>query len=205
MVALLSLPACDIGMYHKTYVSPNRMQVRETEYFEKVPIEAINADYLDAAAVTYSQTGRGPFEIAVVYDPQSKTNTAMHAARKAKLIAEQLHASGVMDIDAGILPVYAQGEDSYALLSYDSYTALPPENCTLMAGMENTEIEADPNYKLGCSVNTILAKQIARPKDLAGQVDKNTTSDGRRAARIVGIYRSGSKDSKLEGESASGN
>lgn len=202
LIAFAALSACD--MYHKTYVSPNKMQIVETSYSEQVPLGLVNDSYLEVVAGKYDQQGRGPFDLTVAYDPASKENNAARAGAEASKIAGKLARNGIKDMNVSIMPAHEHGETMSVLMSYDSYEARPPEDCGLMAGMEGTQIEADPNYKLGCSVNTILAKQIARPRDLAGIVDESPTSDGRRASKIIEIYRAGSKDQKLEGESASG-
>lgn len=203
VLAVGGLSACDMNMYHETYITPKKMEVREERFYAEAPASEVSDAYLQTTATIYEQSGRGPLQAAVTYDPGSSSNTAKKASGKARVIADALHANGVDDVDVSIMPVVGQGDESQVLFSYDSYKVTPPD-CALMPGMETTSIDPDPTYRLGCSVSTVLAKQIARPKDLAGQVDANTTSDGRRAAKIVEIYRAGSKDKKLEGESASG-
>ena len=92
-----------------------------------------------------------------------------------------------------------------ALVRYDSYSALPPEDCGPMPGLESTEdVSFDENYRLGCSVDMLTARQIARPKDLLGREQQETTSDGRRGSNIVETYRTGTPNEPLEGESATG-
>jgi type IV pilus biogenesis protein CpaD/CtpE len=202
LMACVLLLACD--MHEKSALSPNRMQVIEDNYSEQVSIEQANADYMDVLAGRYDKIGRGPFQLTVTYDPAASKNTAMLARSQASRIVSGLNERGIQDIDVMVLPVIGQGEDMNVLVDYDSYTAKPPEDCgNLMAGMENKTIEADPEYKLGCSVETVLSRQIARPRDLAGIIDESPISDGRRASKIIEIYRAGSKDQKLDGFSAS--
>ncbi len=197
------LTACDTNMYHETYITPKKMEVRESRFYAEAPASDVDGAYLQTAATIYEQSGRGPFQAVVTYDPDSSSNTARKASGKATAVSDALRGNGVDEVEVSTMPVVGQGSVSQVLLSYDSYEVTPPD-CDLMPGMEGNSVDPDPAYKLGCSVNTILARQIARPKDLVGQVDENTTSDGRRAAKIVEIYRAGSKDKKLEGESASG-
>ena len=52
-------------------------------------------------------------------------------------------------------------------------------------------------------IETMIAKQVARPKDLLGQENTDTYTEGRSAANIVEGYRYGAKNEKLDGESAS--
>ncbi len=201
LVALVSLCGCD--MHRDTWVSPNKMQVEQKEFFEQVTVQEASAGYIGALAQDYDKRGKGPLDLTVTYDPASKTNTAMRASNNASRIGAALRDDGVPEVNVSILPVHQSGGVSNVLVGYDSYTALPPKDCTEIAGINSTNIEADPDYKLGCSVNTALSQQIARPKDLAGSETDNPITDGRRSANIVERYRMGTPNKALEGETAS--
>jgi type IV pilus biogenesis protein CpaD/CtpE len=60
----------------------------------------------------------------------------------------------------------------------------------------------DENYRFGCTLDTVVARQV-RPKDLAGRGGDDVMNDGRRNANIVERYRTGEPNKALEGESAS--
>ncbi len=203
LVALIGLSAC--GMYHETYISPHKMQVQEKNFFQQASLSEISDARLADVAQDYDKHGKGPFELTVTYDPQSKTNTAMRASGNVSRIGSELRQNGVPEVNASIMPVYQSGGVSNVLMSYDFYEALPPKDCTTLDGIETTSVEADPGYKLGCSLNTVMAKQIVRPKDLAGSDNTDKDTDGRRSANIVEIHRSGVQNKPLEdSESASG-
>jgi len=72
-----------------------------------------------------------------------------------------------------------------------------------MTGIDNRDINVEEAYKLGCSTETLFARQIARPKDLKGQGTTDANTDGRRSANIVEGYRTGVQNESLGGERAS--
>lgn len=194
---------CGCEMYHAPYTTPNRMQVVEGDFYEKVPVAQASEGYLESIAADYERHGNGPFDVTVTYDPASKTNTAMRAGNVASRIGATLHKNGVHDINVSTMPVHAQGGESDVLLAYSSYTAKGPKDCTEMAGLNYRTVEASPDYKLGCSIDKAMAEQIARPKDLAGRSHVDPDTDGRRNANIVERYRTGTPNEPLEGVTAS--
>jgi type IV pilus biogenesis protein CpaD/CtpE len=198
---LIGLCGCD--MYHETYMSPNRMQVEKGTFFEQISADQVNSAYLEEIARGYDKSGQGPLDVTVTYDPVSKTNTAMKASNKASGIARTLQQNGVADIDVSILPVHAQGGISDVLLSYNAYEAKGPRDCeNQMQGMTTTSVEATPDYRLGCTMGAVMAKQIARPKDLAGTPTKDPVTDGRRSSNIIERFRTGTPNKPLEGQAA---
>jgi pilus assembly protein CpaD len=201
IAVLIGLCACD--MHEPPYTSPNRMQVVEGDFFEKVPVSQASDAYLESIAVDYDRHGQGPVDVTVTYDPSSKTNTAMRAGNAASRIGNALHRNGVGNVNVSTMPVHAQGTVSDVLIAYNSYTAKGPKDCSDMAGINSRSIEASPDYKLGCSVDNAMVKQIARPKDLAGRTQEDQDTDGRRSTNIVEGYRTGAPNKPLEGETAS--
>ena len=71
--------------------------------------------------------------------------------------------------------------------------------------MESRDVYVDEDYKLGCTIETVFSRQIARPKDLKGRPNTDPTSSGRRASNVVEDYRTGVPNEPMGGESASGN
>lgn len=202
LIGAQSISACS-ELYSETWVSPNRIQVEEKKVTQEIPVGDLDATALAGLADHYDRHGEGPLELTITYDPKSSSNTAMNASNEASRIVQVLRQNGLHNVHPGILPVNAQGEDSKAVISYMSYDALAPKDCTLMEGVESgADLRADEGYKLGCSVDTLFARQIARPKDLKGQ-GVDSTSEGRRSSNIVDYYRSGQPNEPLEGESAS--
>lgn len=204
-LTLLALPACESIVHEPTHLSQNRMQVEEEAFFEEVAVADLDDTYIAALSKHYSRHGDGAVDLTVTYDPRSKTSTAMTASNEIARISEALRKNGVRDVEVNIMPVKGQGGDAKALVSYTAYNALAPDDCTLMPGLGDLNVDNDDDYKIGCSVDTVFARQIARPKDLKGRAQNDLTSDGRRSSNIVEAYRTGARNEPLDGERASGN
>ena len=185
-----------------THFKQSTMRLEEEKVEHTIAAADLSETSLKALAAHYRKHGDGPLNVTLTYDPKSKVNTAMKASEKASEVAGVLRKEGIHDLNVNILPVQ-DSETPQALVSYMGYNALAPEDCTLLPGIENRNVHVDEDYKLGCSVDTIFARQIARPKDLLGQRNGEYT-DGRRAANIGDYYRSGAPNEPLNGESASG-
>lgn len=198
-ISVLFLPACE--MYHESWVEKKRVQVAEERYYEQIPVNEFSAAKMDELAKDYSRYGDGTLVMSVTYNPASKTYPSLKASSDVAKFSKALRNRGVRDLKSGVLPVQQQAE--YVLISFTSYKAEAPEDCRTMQGFDNPQIEHDPDYKLGCTVETLFARQIARPKDLKGQDDRNLNSDGRRVANALESYRDGAPSEPLSGESAS--
>ncbi len=196
------LSACD--MYTQGTVNSSRLQVREEMFSDEIPTAQITKSYAVSLAQQYKRAGGGPVGLRVTYDPLSKTSTAMKAGEQAARIAGLLRAEGIRDVAAGIIPVREQGAESLALISFSSYSAEAPPDCATMPGYADTNIDHNPDYRLGCTVETLFARQVAHPQDLTGDNTISPGTDGRRAANIVDVYRRGEPNKPLKGESSTG-
>jgi type IV pilus biogenesis protein CpaD/CtpE len=200
-LSLFSLAACE--MYAESHVNDRRMQVREERLVDEVPTARLNQDYVGRIAQDYSQNGRGAVDLTVTYDPTSKTNTAMHAGDEAARLARTFRKEGMTDINTSVLPVRDQGAESMTIIAYTSYQAAAPKNCGVMPGYKDTVLEVDPSYKIGCTVESTFAQQIADPSDLLGDAELSTYRDGQATAFSVNGYRTGAQNEPLDGVTAS--
>jgi pilus assembly protein CpaD len=192
-------------MYHPTSLSQSRIQVTEEGVYEDVAVSDMTDARLVALAQEYNRHGSAPLDVVVTYDPKSYRNTAMAAGDNAVRVSKILRGAGVSDIKSSIIPVNAQGDEARIMISYHAVSAKAPDGCADMPGMDSGKsFEADPDYKLGCGVNSLIAKQVANPSDLLGKDDMGDTSDGRAASNIVEGYRKGAQNKPLKGESSSG-
>lgn len=198
----VSLSGCDL--HRETYIGGKRLQVHQQDFVQDIEIEALNEQAVRDLAARYDRSGQGPMQLTVTYDPRSKNNTAMSASDAAAGFAYALRREGVKDLTANILPVKDSGEHARVLVTFDSYKASAPDDCPMMAGLDGGSIEARSEYPLGCSLENVFAKQIARPSDLAGKAQSENKTDGRRSANIVDVYRSGAPNESLGGESSTG-
>lgn len=204
MLALIALAMIVSGceQYHPTSVTENRIQVEEEKFTDSVPVSQMNDAAMETLAKHYSKHGDGPLELTVTYDPKATKSGAMHASDEAAKLSKALRLKGVDHVEAGILPVKDAGTEMNVMLAYSAYYAKPPKDCTLIAGLENQGVEVEEDYKLGCTRETLFARQIARPKDLKGQESGLENGDGRRLANSLGYYRDGVPNEPLEGEQA---
>jgi len=85
------------------------------------------------------------------------------------------------------------------MVSFDTVQAQAPSDCTTMPGLEkNTTTRFIDDYKFGCSVETMVARQIARPSDLEGVSGLDDKDGGRRETNIVESYAAGEPQPDLE-------
>lgn len=198
-----ALMGCESIVHEPTHLSQNKIQVSEEKVFENLAVADLDDGAIAGLAKHYTRYGDGQMDISVTYDPKSSAHTAMWASGEAARITEAFRANGVSYVVANIIPVNGQDADARALISYRSYSAHPPEDCEVMPGLTHHNIDVDEDYKIGCSVNTLISKQIARPKDLRGRSDDALSSDGRRAGNVLDAYRAGIPNEALDGETAS--
>lgn len=201
MLALLAASALALGGCAKLDM-PSRVTERpiilEADHYSQTYKTAqVGTTQLDEIAHTYRQYGNGQAELYVSYDPYSKKNTAMKASDQLHRIVTALHNRQMGDIKGSILAVDYSGDESDMVVGYSSVRAQAPEDCGMMPGADAARVELDPDYKLGCSVKTLVARQVARPADLAGRAPDMSGGDGRRSGAVVERYRTGTPYEQL--------
>lgn len=208
LLALTAISALSLGGCAKidmpSTIHPEKIQLVTDNHSQNYVIADLTPVQFDDMASAYNRFGSGQAEVIVSYDPYSKKNTAMKAADQLQRISGELSQRGVRNIKSSIQAVEHSGDQSQMIIGYESVTAEPPKDCALMSSFNTHQAEADYDYKLGCSLNTMMARQVARPADLAGRAPV-TDADGRRTGAVVEPYRAGTRNPALNGESASGN
>ena len=203
MAFFFVLPACDL--YEESWTTKERIQVSQERFYESFVVTEFDNALMSHLARTYSRHGGGPMKVSVTYDPASRNYTALSAGNEMARISKSLRAQGVRDLDIGLMPATTYA--GQVIVSYESYTAEAPKNCGTMPGLKSsddvgTSLESGEEYGLGCTIETLMARQISRPKDLLGQGQTETTVDGRRVVNSVEVYRDGIPNEPLEGETA---
>ena len=201
VLALIGLSGCNL--HEPGTITENKIRLQEGVYHEEMLTAEVSEDYLAYIVRHHAKYGVSDMDVIVTYDPKSYRNTAMKASEKASDFASSLRDYGVGSMSPRILPVNAQGDNSQFMVSYEYMTAHKPDGCNSMPGLENRDVSQDPDYKMGCSVKMMIAKQIARPKDLMGQKNTDPKTEGRSASNIVDAYRSGVRNEPLDGYQAS--
>lgn len=200
IILALTLPACSQSLYQEGTLTPSRAQVLEHDFYQQVALSDVNEGYLQNLARHFDKQGKDALHLEVVYDPAVKSSAM--ATHKAKALEASLRGYGVRSITSSILPV---SKADSLIVSYHYYTAQKPENCTMMPGYADTDIRPEEDYNLGCTVETLIARQISRPGDLLGRGNTDYETDGRSAANLVNHVRSGAFNEALGGEQASDN
>lgn len=206
-VALMSVAVAGIAGCTKidtpTVMTTEKIQIERQNFSERFVTADVNDVVLDRLADHFGRYGEGEAEIIVSYDPRSRKNTAMKASDQLHRIAQGLQKRGVTQLKSSVLAAENSGDVSEMMIGYTSLSALPPQDCTMMPGYESYDTEIDMDYKLGCSVDSLVARQVTRPGDLEGRSYGHQDGDGRRAAEVVEPYRSGEGYGDLGGYSVS--
>lgn len=153
---------------------------------QQIAVKDIKDGHLRMIADDYARYGSGSLNLSLVYDPKSSGYTAMKAFNDLSSYKDTLRKFGVKNVSAET--VQAAG-DPMLMVTYDAVKAQAPEGCDLLPGTEtNQTTRFIGEYKFGCTIDTMLARQIYRPDDLKGnsQLDPG---DGRRAANSTEHYR----------------
>lgn len=205
VTALLLLSACN-GLDTPSQVNAEPVNIEAGQFAQQIPLSELNDAGIKALQKDYQRYGNGAAEVTVMYDPHSRTNTAMKASSAAAQLSDAMRKNGFPDVQVGIMPVRATGDVGKALVTYNTVTAHAPSGCSDMPAFgPNHNVGDTRDYKFGCKVESLLAKQVARPSDLLGRGGLDSAADGRRATNVLGDYRSGKMNEDLGGYSASGN
>jgi type IV pilus biogenesis protein CpaD/CtpE len=203
VLAVSLLCACDtIVENNPTQITPAKAETYKDRYAFESDTAAIGAGQITEISRHYWAYGETPVQVMVTYDPHSKANTAMRATQEMARITTALRAKSVKHIEADILPVQDSGDVSKTLISYDTVHARPPSECGAEMDMDFADQNRDKDYALGCTIETQISRQIARPKDLQGQSVMDNPN-GRKTANALEPYMAGAPNPDLSGESAS--
>lgn len=212
MVALLALAptlsACSVDT--PTWVNQKRLEIHEDQFSDTLETSKIDDGLLHAIGVYYYRYGNGQLTAAVSYDPKSSVNTLSRARMEAARIKDGLHRNGIKDVSITTTAAPGSGDVSTTVVSFPALTAHAPTGCDMMPGYD-TPINMDKtgdgeaNYEYGCTVETLLSRQVSRPSDLLGKPGFDSNADGRRQANVIENrgYYGDTSNPPLDGESAS--
>ncbi len=209
-VAMGGLTGCSVES--KAWVNENRMEIQEDQFTDTFETQKLDDATLRAIAVYHSRYGNGPLMASVSYDPKSSRNTLAKAKSEAARIVSELHRNGVEDVRISTAAVPGIGDVSNTVMSFEALTAQAPTGCGMMPGYykpEDIQSEAngDPQYRYGCTIETLIARQVTRPSDMLGKAGFETDADGHRQTNVMegrGYYGL-SANPDLSGETATKN
>jgi type IV pilus biogenesis protein CpaD/CtpE len=203
LLGVIALPLSSCGDLSKQtrldvpeFTARHRPTLHEASFSREAPTEELDFDAVHAIGGQYGRTGEGPVSVSVTYDPKSRTNTASHATSEAARIAVTLHKSGVADVKTEVLPAAAKGGKSTTLISFRTLGVEAAEDCYMMGGVGRKPTGVDRDYPIGCTTETLMARQTAHPRDLQGKAGLDDGS-GRRQYLVVEPYVEGKPNPPL--------
>ena len=205
MVLLLgaagSTSAC--RMYEEGHLTDKKIQVSEEKIVREFTVDGNHYGALRDISQSYERYGDGSVHLTLAYNPASRSATAMKATQEAADIAAWLrNEGGVAAVRTDILPV-RNTDGMKAIVTYNSYAAHGPDCDSLLAGFEDSDHKTDMDYKMGCTVQNVIARQVSRPKDLLGRDFNTTHKDARGVSNQIEVYRSGAQNPSMGGEGTS--
>jgi len=203
LAAIPMLSAC--SMETPTALSQKKVEVLEKSFHSEIETAAVDDAVMERISSSYKDSGRGVVAVMVTYNPAGHDgNTAMKATENAARIARGLGRHGIGQVETEVMPV-VDSEKSFTHFNYSGYVAQAPEDCDVFEDIDDSVKESYRDYRLGCTTEAYVARQIARPADLLGQGGMDD-ADGRRLGNVIaGGQRSGEPNEPLEGELASDN
>ena len=190
--AIIMLSGCTSLVESDTWVNQaGRAQINEDQFTDTFETAKLNDGTYHAIADYYERFGNGPLNVVVSYDPKSRINTRAKAEAALSVIQQKLMRRGVRDINGALSEMQGSGDASTTLVSFSALTASAPDGCGMMPGYKDpsedipNDTNDKPPYGYGCTIETLLAKQIVKPGDLMGRGGYETGADGRRAERVM--------------------
>lgn len=197
------LSACDLHI--EPNLNTHKLQVEEHLAEYSYDLADLTETKLYNIAHQYSRHGKDTLSLTVTYDPRSTKFNARQAKQALRRAENILKKSGVKRLDGDILPVNMPDYRPQVMIAYISQLAKVHEECSLMPGFEDNILNYDDEYKMGCTTQSLIARQVARPGDLIGRGAGTPQTGAARSAGILGAYRSGAPAEELSGETASEN
>ena len=164
---------------------------------EQIPLKDIDESRLSLLSQNYHRYGNGAVDLTMTYDPAAQNYTAMNAIHTLEQTEKTLRQKGVHQVYAQTMPV--KSGKPVLMVSYNVARALAPAGCSDMPGLYDNKTGRDiGDYRFGCGVDGLIARQLARPSDLEGRSAMGAR-DGRREAVILDGYAAGVPRETLEG------
>lgn len=194
-----------------SWMNQSRLEIHEDQFTDSFETAKLNDATLRAVSVYYQRYGNGPLVASVSYDPKSSRNGLGNAQRESQRIETKLRQLGVHDIQISVASAPGTGDVSTTVMTFPAITAQGPTGCKMMPGYyglpeapSNTDTE-NPDYRYGCTVENLIARQVSRPSDLLGKPGFETDVDGNRQANVLDQrgYYGGKSNPDLGGETAS--
>lgn len=207
MMGMILLAAC--SNIEKSNLAAERAEVHESSFERGFETGEISDKDISNIAHHYRRYGKGPAFVTVTYPSEEQGEQSFTASQSGAETARRLREQGLEHVNMDVLPHDTEGDaKSLTVISYKQLHATGPSGCRTSQGYRTgnptSDREKTKKYKLGCNIETMLARQVTRPGDLLGEdYPHGTKPSGRRAANIINRYESGEPNEPLEGFTAS--
>lgn len=198
VMSVLGVAACSVEM--PTNVTQHRVQVHRDAFALELPSRQLTQDHLEAVVEDYRLNGEGGVDVVIGYDPEAGEQLSAKARDELARVVGAFSAYRIEPLEGAVLPVKDMGHDVTVLISYGRAFANAPKGCEMMPGSDGATVSSLPDYKMGCSVEILMAKQAARPGDLAGRTPDMGLNDGMRLGNKLSGYKQGLRPERLYGE-----
>lgn len=201
-LALCAVTACQSmpRLQEDSELAQDRLVVSDTYAVAHLPAVDAPQGLIERIARAYKADATGPLHIALAYEPKAEKETGYQQHQAADTLARRFNKIGVHDTRVSIIPLTGATQD--AVVGYETRQISSSAECSgaTMPGNDNpTRITMD-GYRLGCTLDSMLAQQVADPADLDGQAGLGAKADARRATNVVdGQYRTGETREFLPG------
>lgn len=187
-VSCLTISACGrLGESMPSMLNTNRAELIEQSVLDSRELNQVDENYLALLAEQSRKYGEGPVDLTVTYDPASKSFTALKAINTLEEIEDALRKQGTTNITTQTLPV--EGRAPSLIVAFDTVGVQPPSSCTEIPGMYDYNTTGYlEGYRIGCAIETNIARQIARPADLKGN-EVFDARDGQTDPNVIGARR----------------
>lgn len=185
LLSLTALTAC-APQSTPSMVNTTRPTLAPETMMQQVEVSQISDGFLQSVAEKYKRYGTSTVRLALGYDESSKSYTSMNAFSDLASVKSRLGKMGVKGVVAETAKI-EKGGKPVLWVTFDAVTALAPEGCTTMPGVDHNTTRFMGEYKFGCSIDTITAEQLYRPADLQGNSYMEPGS-GRKAQTALESY-----------------
>jgi|TARA_R110002126_G_scaffold13118_4_gene56946 type IV pilus biogenesis protein CpaD/CtpE len=202
--AVLCLSGCSDNYFTPTSITDKKIEIVETGYERTIDVAAINDGELSAIARDYKRYGSNGLNLTISYDPSTAGSfSASDAMKKGSELANVMRRDHYVNaVNVAILPL--RNTPPRLFIDYTKTQAQKPAGCGVAPGLDNQGTATEDrieDYEIGCSVKTLIAKQVYRPSDLAGTGASTSDYNSRRGIRnLQGTgYYDGAPNAPIEG------
>jgi len=195
-IAVLTTTACS-AQHTPSMMNREPLRVAQETVIDQLPLSAINDATIAAMANHYAKHANGPMDLTMTYNPKSKSYGKYSAGKTLKAVEGKLRQKGIDTIYTNTMPV--PNSDPMLVISYDTLKAMAPADCGTTPGLYDYQTgRFIEEYKFGCGVETMFAKQISDPSDLYGKSDLDSR-DGRRESIVTEPALAGVPNQPIQG------